>query len=236
MPISRPLTKQLLKKLYLKTLSEIRPGGKLDGRGHQFEAVIGAIHVVFPEIGVKVRDDEMRAAWRAVFELERDGFIEQDERQGIDFKVLTVLGRTVVEDQLGNMKLPSIDIGQLLSREDLITLVRDDFNSAEYETAVFKAFKRLEEVVRSKAKESAAAIGVTLMSSAFGSGGKLKHPGAAVPQEQEGLHHMMRGAIAWFKNPSSHRTVARDDIQQAAHILALANLLLDLADACPEST
>jgi hypothetical protein len=36
----------------------------------------------------------------------------------------------------------------------------------------------------------------------------------------------------WFKNPSSHRSVGYSDAQQAAHILAFANLLLDLADQC----
>ena len=70
------------------------------------------------------------------------------------------------------------------------------------------------------------------MSNAFGGNGKLKHPGAAVPLQQEGLHQMMRGAIAWFKNPISHRSLPREDAQQAAHVIAFAKVLLDLLDEC----
>src|SRR5262245_23789671 len=81
-------------------------------------------------------------------------------------------------------------------------------------------------------EEPASSIGVSLMSAAFGGNGKMKHPGAAVSQEQEGLHQMMRGAIAWFKNPISQRSVPRDDAQQAAHVIAFANVLLDLLDEC----
>ncbi len=131
------------------------------------------------------------------------------------------------------MKLSSVDIDQLLLRDDLRSKVRDDFISGDYETAVFKAFRFLQESVRAKAAEPASSLGITLMSAAFSpNNGKLKHPGAAVPQEQDGLHQLMRGAIGWFKNPSSHRTVPREDDQQAAQVLAFANLLLDLLDEC----
>jgi uncharacterized protein (TIGR02391 family) len=74
----------------------------------------------------------------------------------------------------------------------------------------------------------ASSLGVALMTAAFGNAGKLTHPGAAVASEKDALHHLMRGAIGWFKNPISHRTLIRDDPQHVAHILAFANLLLDL--------
>src|SRR5262249_42665489 len=151
-----------------------------------------------------------------------------DRSQSEEFKILSERGKQVVQEELDNMKLPSINIEELLSNQALLVKVRDDFISGDYETAVFKAFRLLEESVRTKAHEPASSLGVSLMSAAFAGNGKLKHPGAAVPQEQEGLHHLMRGAIAWFKNPSSHRTVPREDAQQAAHVLAFANLLLDL--------
>src|SRR5262245_56446978 len=232
MTISRPLTKELLKKLYLKTLYEHRPGGRLSDTGWSVGAVIKNISFIFPELG-QLSQPEYRLAFRGVFELERDGFIEEDTTQSREFKVLSDLGTKVVQESLENMKLPSIDIDQLLSRDDLRSRVRDDFVSGDYETAVFKAFRFLEESVRAKAGEPASSLGVSLMSAAFSpNNGNLKHPGAAVPQEQDGLHQLMRGAIAWFKNPSSHRTVPRDNPQQAAHVLAFANLLLDLLDEC----
>jgi hypothetical protein len=36
----------------------------------------------------------------------------------------------------------------------------------------------------------------------------------------------------WFKNPSSHRTVGYDDTEEVAHIIAFANLLLNMVDQC----
>ncbi|WP_439622328.1 TIGR02391 family protein [Gemmata sp.] len=233
MPIARPLTKELLKKLFLKTRHEVRRGGKLDGHSSSVGGVIGYIPQIFPELGPHLTNEEKYLAVRAAFELERDGFIWQEIGQSEAFKVLSDLGEEVVERDLADMRLPSIDLDQLLSRDDLRGLTRDDFNSGDYETAVFKAFRHLEEYVRFKAKEPASSLGVALMSAAFSqSNGKLKHPAAAVSTEQEGLHQLMRGAIAWFKNPSSHRTVRRDDAQQAAHVLAFANMLLDLVDEC----
>jgi uncharacterized protein (TIGR02391 family) len=158
----------------------------------------------------------------------------QDPTQGSDrFKILTDKGKKAVQQDIDKMKLPSIDIDQLLSQDDLRSRVRDDFLSGDYETAVFKAFRFLEESVRAKADKPASSLGVSLMSAAFSSSsGKLKHPGASVPQEQDGLHQMMRCRIGWFKNPVSHRTVPRDDAQQVAHVLAFAKLLQDLLDEC----
>jgi uncharacterized protein (TIGR02391 family) len=213
MSLSRPLTKELLKKLFLKTLHEIRPGGKLSGLGSSDGNIIQSIAKNF-EIG-RLSDEEEALAYRTCFELERDGFIWQKHGQVQEFKILSPTGKKAVIEDLDNMKLPTIDIDQLLSRDDLRGIVRDDFNSADYEAAVFKAFHYIEEYVRTKAKEPASSLGVALMSAAFSPvTGKLKHPGAAAPKEQDGLHQLMRGAIAWFMNPSSHRTVPRDDSQE----------------------
>jgi uncharacterized protein (TIGR02391 family) len=231
MALSRPLTKELLKKMFLKALAEFRPGGKFPNHAHGSDNVIHLMPHVF---GITPLDAEERMlVARAVYELERDGFLWQDITQSSFHKILSPTGRQAVQNDLKNMKLPSVDIDQVISREDLRSRVRDDFLSGDYETAVFKAFRFVEEHVRAKANEPASSLGVGLMSAAFSpSNGKLKHPGAAVPQEQDGLHQLMRGAIAWFKNPSSHRTVSRNDPQEAAHVLAFANMLLDLVDQC----
>lgn len=231
MAISRPLTKELLKKMFLKALAEHKRGGKFSGHSSSCSGVIGNMPHIF---GIeRLTNEEMFLAHRAVFELERDGFIWQEFGQSDSFKVLSELGERVVQDDLADMKLPTVDIDQFLTRDDLRSKVRDDFASGDLETAVFKAFRFLEESVRAKASEPPSSLGTSLMSAAFSpTSGKLKHPGAAVQQEQDGLHQLMRGAIAWFKNPSSHRTVVRDDAQEAAQVLAFANLLLDLVDQC----
>lgn len=119
-------------------------------------------------------------------------------------------------------------LDQILSHRDLLALVREDFDAGKYEAAIFSAFRFLEESVRARAKQPPSAIGVTLMSAAFSPKGVLKHPEAKVDAEAEALHHLMRGAIGWYKNPSSHRAVRYSDPQHASQVLALANLLLDL--------
>jgi uncharacterized protein (TIGR02391 family) len=229
-PFSRPLTKELLKKLFLKTRYEIRPGGKLAGHGWPNGAVISYIPTVFPGLG-KLTPEEQALAARGAQELEWDGYLLKDPtQQNSEFMVISDTGLKAVIEELDKMQLPSIDIDKLLSHGELRRKIRDDYVSGDYEGAVFKAFKLLEEAVRAKAKEPATSLGVNLMTAAFGNTGKLTHPGAAVAGEKEALHHMMRGAIGWFKNPISHRTVIRDDPQHVAHILAFANVLLDLLD------
>ena len=179
-------------------------------------------------------DKEYEEAIRGVYELERDDYIQQDPTQSSDsFKILTERGLREVENELADMKLPSLNIDELISRDDLRNRVRDDYIAGDYESAIFKAFRLLEESVRKKAGQPASAIGVNLITTVFKPGASLlKHPEAQVASEEESLFYLMRGAIGWFKNPSSHRTVGYDDDHQAAHILGFANLLLDLLDQC----
>lgn len=123
-------------------------------------------------------------------------------------------------------------LDQVISRGDLLHLVRADFEAGKFEAAVFAAFRYLEESVRAKAKQPASMIGVSLMSAAFGGKGVLAHPDVKVDSEAEAIHQLMRGAIGWYKNPSSHRTVSYSDPQHAVQVLGFDNLLLDLLDQC----
>lgn len=233
MPVSRPLTKEVLKKMFLKILPEFQPGHRYHGCGHSVDAILGSF--IHDYMGIdRLSPEEKAQAKRTVYELERDGYIMQDPSQGNDqFKALTERGKKAVEQRLDAMKLPSIDIDELLSRDDLRDLVRDDYLTEDYETAVSKAFRLLEESVRAKAKQGPGTFGVNLMTAAFRpNGGALKHPGALVDAEAESLHQLMRGAMGWFRNRSGHRTVGYHDAHQAAHVLSFANLLLDLLDEC----
>jgi uncharacterized protein (TIGR02391 family) len=83
--------------------------------------------------------------------------------------------------------------------------------SGDYETAVFKAFKTLEDLVRRRAGLSNQSIGVPLMREAFDKkDGRLtdksEHEG-----ERDALAHVRAGAIGRFKNPTSHRFTGLDD-------------------------
>jgi uncharacterized protein (TIGR02391 family) len=231
--VSRPLPKSLLKKMFVKILDEHkRPGGIYQGHGWSSGGIISKISEYFkipPLTG-----EEKAECLRAVYELERDGFIMQDSTQSsVAFKILTSKGKTVVEKSLEEMKLPSVDIDQIINRDDLREKVHDDYLVSDYETGIFKAFRLVEERVRAKAALPPDCIGADLMTKAFKpNGGIFKHPNAKTAGEEEALHLLMRGAIMWFKNPSSHRTVGYDDDVQAAHVLGFANLLLDLVDEC----
>ncbi len=234
MPISRPLPKALLKKMYLKVLHEHkRPGGVYSQHSWSAGGILRTKICGFFKLD-PLTEDEYAEGLRAVYELERDGYIMQDPTQNhsSEFKILTAKGKAVVQDSLEAMKLPAIDVDQLISRDDLRERVHDDFLVSDFETAVFKAFRLLEEAVRTKAGLPPETLGSNLMTKAFKPGGVLTHPSALTTAEAEGLHYLMRGAIMWFKNPTSHRTVGYEDDVQAAHALGFANLLLDLAEQC----
>jgi uncharacterized protein (TIGR02391 family) len=226
MPVSRPIGKEVLKKMIIKALAA-RQGSV------PIEALLKCN---IPEVFKidRLSKEEYAEGYRAGTELDRDGYITQDPDQThAPFKMLTAQGKKVAAEALENMRLQSLNIDEVVSRDELRSLVRDDYNAGDYETAIFKAFRHLEESVRKKTNQPPQVIGVNLMTVAFrANGGLLKHPEAQVDAEAEALHQLMRGAIGWFKNPSSHRTVGYDDEHQAAHVLGFANLLLDLLDEC----
>ena len=105
----------------------------------------------------------------------------------------------------------------------------DPFNEENYDLAVFSAFRLVEETVRTKAGLDEEDFGVNLMSKAFNpSTGKLSIPTLELPAEQEGIHSLFRGAIAVFKNPSSHRTVSYESRFSVLQTIVAAELLLNI--------
>lgn len=109
---------------------------------------------------------------------------------------------------------------------------RSIFEVGRYDDAVFNAFKAVEDQIRTRAGAGPGDVGVTLVSSAL----NPKAPTlqfSAVPAEQEGAHHLYRGAIALLKNPHSHRFVGINDPLRAFEAIAFASLLLRLLDDVP---
>jgi uncharacterized protein (TIGR02391 family) len=126
----------------------------------------------------------------------------------------------------------TIDIGELLSNVELLSKVRDDFYANEFESAILKAFKMIEESIRLKTGQPTA-YGLDLIKIAFvPANAILKHSGAQTSAETEALFALFRGAFGWFRNPASHRTVTYADAHQAAQVLVFANLLLGMIDEC----
>jgi uncharacterized protein (TIGR02391 family) len=116
-----------------------------------------------------------------------------------------------------------------LKNNELLAVCVDAFNEADYEIAIFKAFRFVEEKVRETAHLEAKDIGTDLMNRAFSpTTGKLVIPMCAVPAEQEGIQSLFRGAISEFKNPSSHRTVNFNDRHITIQTIVFAELLLNI--------
>ena len=104
--------------------------------------------------------------------------------------------------------------------------VRLLFAIGDYETACFAALKEVEVAVRTAAGYNNSQYGTTMMQNAFSSpSGPLTDPGA-VTSEQVATMQLFAGAIGFYKNPSSHRTVDFADPVEAAQIIQLADLLL----------
>jgi uncharacterized protein (TIGR02391 family) len=243
---TRPLTKELLKKMFLKALWEhTRPNGKLvsmargvDSILHPYTSTLASLFEL-PNLNRDVyskwslTQEERRIALQGVEELQREGYIMDDpDQSSAGFKILTEKGLKCVEQDLADMKLPSVDIEKVLSRDDLLNRVRSDYLNEDYDSAILKAFKQVEVAVRAKAKQPPSVIGHDLMVAAFAPGkGVLKNPEAKTSAEEQALFFLFAGANGWFRNPNAHRSVVYDP-HEAAQSLALANLLLDMVDKC----
>ena len=101
----------------------------------------------------------------------------------------------------------------------------------ELDTAVFIAFRMVEETVRKAGGYSNADVGTVLMRKAFDArNGPLRNPNDD-EAEREALAHLFAGAIGSYKNPRSHRTVGLVEASEAQEMVMLASHLLRIVDS-----
>jgi uncharacterized protein (TIGR02391 family) len=102
---------------------------------------------------------------------------------------------------------------------------------AEFDAAVFFAFRTVEEAVRSAGGFAATDIGVALMRKAFDpQQGPLTDKSQPLA-ERDALSSLFAGAMGSYKNPHSHRTVTIIDHSEAQEVVMLASHLLRIIDA-----
>ena len=221
-----PFSKTELKKMFLRVLYECLYG-KLQGYNPGIDSIVPQwMNEYFK---MDMTSQEIQLAHEAIQELKNSGLIVQDSTQHDNgFQILTTKGKEIVEKQQ-DPDIYALRLEEVIKNQDLLFQCLGPFNDGDYEHAVFKAFKFVEEAVRTIAGLSAADIGVDLMSKAFSpSGGRLIIPACALSAEQEGVHSLFRGAIAFFKNPSSHRTVNYENRLVAIQTIVVAELLLSI--------
>lgn len=220
------LSKAELKKMFLRVLYECQYG-KMKSYSFGVDSIVP--HWINDYYKIELYPQEKEQIHVAIQELKNSGLIAQDPSQmEAVFQRLTEKGKELVENQQ-DPDVFALRLEEVIKNQDLLSRCIDSFNNAEYETAVFNAFKFVEESVRLKAGLGASDFGVALMDKALNANnGKLVFPTCAVTAEQSGIHGIFRGAVAFLKNPSSHRTVNYDDRHVTIQAIALADFLLNI--------
>ncbi len=212
--------------MFLRVLYECLYG-KMQSYSHGTDSIVPSW--MNKHFNMEMTPEEIQLTHEAIQELKNSGIIVQDSTQREDvFQILTAKGKEIVEKQQ-DPDIFALRLEEVLKNPELLFRCLGPFNDQDYELAVFKAFRFVEESVRTKAALSESDIGVSLMSKAFSPNrGKLIIPACASSAEQEGVHSLFRGAIAFFKNPSSHRTVNYENRLVAIQAIVVAELLLGI--------
>jgi len=223
----KPIPTLLLKKCFLKVLYNALTKGKREQYAKLLRIDIA------PYFSKKVlRDDEYDEGIEALQELKRDGYIKiSDENKSV--YLLTDKGNKVARLPIDQMKLPNIDILDLIISPSLMFKVHNEYVSGGFENSISNALKLLEVTIRSKAKLPNSAYGKSLIKKAFlPETGILINPKASTPQEAQGFLDLISGIFGIIRNPSGHRFVDYEDPNEVIRIIGFIQFLLDQVNQC----
>jgi len=147
-------------------------------------------------------------------------------------RVLTRRGEALLGDEAGyRAYVAAIAFPKSMIHPSIADDVWLDLARADYQFAVLRSFRAVEEAVRAAGDFAVTDIGVDLMRRAFnpnnGPLSKQEDPFA----EREALANLFAGAIGSYKNPHSHRTVVIAEAREAQEMVTLASHLLRIVDA-----
>lgn len=229
MRVNRDMPKELLKKMFLNVLNEMTEENYYNCAETDFISIICQILTEQFQVA-EFSENEFNEILQAVRELERDGFIEPFPGSVSNkFKVLTQKGKEYVQSSLVNFKMPDQEISKFIDRKDLKDLCLEDYLSGDYETAILKGFRLVEDIAKLKSAQPSKLIDREKLSGCYISpDGSLETSVDSCSIDADSLQRIMLGSMLWFKNPgekNSHR-----DSQSAAQILLFINLHLNLID------
>ena len=186
---------------------------------HNFINGLRQMDEVYPRQFIEQVSQAIGEAWGW---MEAQGLIAS---KGDSWQFITRRGRQVASEQaFRDFRKASILPKELL-HPSLAVSAWGNFIRGKYETAVFEAFKAVEEGVRAAGGYTARDIGVDLMRKAFHPESGPLTDKTLVVAEREALSSLFAGAIGSYKNPVSHRTVALEDATEAGEILILARII-----------
>lgn len=154
-------------------------------------------------------------------------------RKGVVQQVHATAGQTYFE-LIEGVGVLEIGLGKLIKEANVFLdkeIIDKCIGKKDAEDILTSAFRILEERIRAKIGATPEICGLDLINAAFKpKTGKLIFGKTAA--EQEGLFHLYRGSILFFRNPPSHRFVTEFSEFETFAIVILVNLLLNILEKC----